>query len=43
MKAKKIGIADGLDIYKLSANDIRQALLKVLEDSKYRENAKKAS
>lgn len=43
MKTMNIGVAEGLDFYTITANDIRQALLNVLEDPKYAENAKKAS
>lgn len=43
IKTKKLGISEGVDYLALDAGAMKNALLKVLEDSSYEDNAKKWS
>lgn len=43
IKTKRLGMAEGLNYLQLTSDDIKRALLKVLEDSNYQSNANKWS
>lgn len=43
IKTKRLGIAEGVEYHSLNHNDIRQTILKILEDPSYSLNAHKSS